>query len=220
MPRWPCGTRSSPTTSTRPAGGCPPSSAAIRRRSTTSEITRAVVESVAENTVDAIVAPVLWATAFGAPGAFTCRAIDTMDSMVGYRNEQYARFGTPAARLDDVAAWVPARVTALLVAAARPSRAVDVWRIVRRDARAHPSPNAGVAEAAFAAALELRLGGTNRYGDRVEERAPLGDGKPPTPADIDRAVALFRDCTTLLAASLLGGAAVVAVRRRVSGARR
>ena len=182
------------------------------------EIARAVVESVAENTVDAVVAPALWGAALGASGAFAHRAIDTMDSMVAYRSERYEAFGTAAARLDDAAAWVPARVTALLVAAVRPARAADVWRTVRSDAPAHPSPNAGVAEAAFAAALELRLGGTNRYGDHVEERAPLGDGKPPAAEDIDRAVALSRDCTLLLAALLAGGGVLLGRHRRSTGA--
>jgi adenosylcobinamide-phosphate synthase len=131
-----------------------------------------------------------------------------MDAMVGHRSERYRRFGTVAARLDDVAGWVPARATAVLVAAARPSTAREVWRVVRRDAAAHPSPNGGVAEAAFAAALELRLGGTNRYGELVEERPALGDGKPPSVDDIDRAVRLSRDCTTVLAAALAAGALV------------
>jgi adenosylcobinamide-phosphate synthase len=96
-------------------------------------------------------------------------------------------------------------VTALLVAAARPARAADVWRIVRRDAPGHPSPNAGVAEAAFAAALELRLGGVNAYAGQVERRADLGDGKPPSAADIGRAVDLLRDVTYVLAGVLLLG---------------
>lgn len=166
------------------------------------EIARAVVESVAENTVDAVVAPALWGAVAGAPGALGHRALNTLDSLVGHRSERYEQFGWASARADDVAAWVPARVTALLVAAARPSRASEVWRVVRRDAAAHPSPNAGVAEAAYAAALDLRLGGTNRYGDRVEERAELGDGKPPTAADIERAVTLLRDVTFVLAGVL------------------
>jgi adenosylcobinamide-phosphate synthase len=166
-------------------------------------IARAVVESVAENTVDAIVAPACWALVAGAPGALGHRAVNTMDAMVGYRNDRYARFGTAAARLDDVAAFVPARVTALLVAAARPSAASDVWRVVRRDASAHPSPNAGVAEAAFAAALGIRLGGENRYGDRVEVRATLGDGRPVAPSDIARAVRLSQDCTLVLGGVLV-----------------
>ena len=166
------------------------------------ELARAVVESVAENTVDAVVAPALWGAVAGAPGALGHRAVNTLDSMVGHHNERYEEFGWASARLDDAAAWIPARVTALLVAAARPSRAGDVWRVVRRDAGGHPSPNAGVAEAAYAAALELRLGGVNRYGDRVEHRAELGDGKPPTPEDIPRAVTLLRDVSLVLAGAL------------------
>lgn len=175
------------------------------------EIARAVVESVAENTVDAVVAPALWAAVAGAPGALGHRAVNTLDSMVGHHSDRYEEFGWASAALDDAAAWIPARVTALLVAAARPARAGDVWRIVRRDASAHPSPNAGVAEAAYAAALELRLGGINRYaypapggarGDRVEHRAELGDGKPPTAGDIERAVTLLRDVTLVLAGTL------------------
>ena len=166
------------------------------------EVARAVVESVAENTVDAVVAPALWGAFAGAPGALGHRAVNTLDSMVGHHSARYEEFGWASAKLDDAAAWVPARVTALLVAAARPARAGDVWRVVRRDASAHPSPNAGVAEAAYAAALELRLGGTNRYGDRIEHRAELGDGKPPIVDDIERAATLLRDVTLVLAGAL------------------
>jgi adenosylcobinamide-phosphate synthase len=169
-----------------------------------SEVARAVVESVAENTVDAVVAPALWGALLGAPGALGYRAVNTMDAMVGHRSPRYERFGTAAARLDDAAGWLPARATALLVVAARPRAAGAVWRAVRRDAPAHPSPNAGVAEAAFAAALDRRLGGTNDYDGRVESRAPLGDGRPVEVADIDRAVRLSRDVTLALAAALVG----------------
>jgi adenosylcobinamide-phosphate synthase len=97
---------------------------------------------------------------------------------------------------------------------ARPTRAADVLRIVRRDAGAHPSPNAGVAEAAFAAALELRLGGVNRYGDRVEHRAELGDGKPPVAEDIERAVHLSRDVAFVLAGLLAAAGLLGASRGR------
>lgn len=176
------------------------------------EIARAVVESVAENTVDAVVAPAFWASVAGAPGALGHRAVNTMDAMVGYRNDRYARFGTAAARLDDLAAFVPARLTALLVVAARPSAAGEIWRVVRRDAAAHPSPNAGVAEAAFAAALGVRLGGANRYGDRVEVRATLGDGRAVEAGDIARAVRLSRDCTLVLG-GVLASAGAVSLRR-------
>jgi len=169
------------------------------------EVARAVVESVAENTVDAVVAPALWGAAFGAPGTFAYRAINTMDAMVGHRSPRYLRYGWAAARVDDVANWVPARATAALVAAVRPRAAADVWRTVRRDAPAHPSPNSGVAEAAFAAALGLRLGGESRYGDRVEVRPSLGDGRPTEPGDIALAVRLSRDVSLGLAALLLVG---------------
>jgi adenosylcobinamide-phosphate synthase len=139
--------------------------------------------------------------------------------MVGHHSPRYERFGWASARLDDALGWVPARVTASLVALVRPTRAGAVLRTVRRDASAHPSPNAGVAEAAFAAALGVRLGGTNRYGDRVEERPALGAGPPPARADIRRAVALSRDVSLALAA-LLAVAARSPLRRpcRLAGA--
>lgn len=180
------------------------------------DVARAVVESVAENTVDAVVAPMLWAAAAGAPGALAHRAVNTMDAMVGHRSPRYERFGWAAARLDDAAAWVPARATALLVAAVRPRAAASVVRTVRRDAPAHPSPNSGVAEAAFAAALGLRLGGESRYGDRVELRPLLGDGRPPEAGDVTRAVRLSTDVGAALAASLAAGTGLarVAARRR------
>jgi adenosylcobinamide-phosphate synthase len=165
-------------------------------------IARAVVESVAENTVDAVVAPALWAAAAGAPGVLAHRAANTMDAMVGHHSERYERYGWAAARIDDAMAWVPARATAALVAAVRPASARDVWRIVRRDAPAHPSPNAGVAESAFAAALGVGLGGTVRYGDRVEHRPLLGEGRAVEAADIGRAVRLGDDVTMALAAAL------------------
>jgi adenosylcobinamide-phosphate synthase len=177
------------------------------------DICRAVIESVAENTVDAIVAPALWALGAGAPGAIAHRAVNTMDSMIGHRDDRYAAYGKAAARLDDAAAWVPARVTAALVVCCRPRVADRVVRTVRRDAASHPSPNAGVAEAAFAAALDLRLGGENRYGDRVELRALLGSGRPPERRDIRRATRLSRDVTFALAGLLTVAGFVQSVRR-------
>src|SRR5581483_2742463 len=108
-------------------------------------VARAVVESVAENTVDAVVAPACWAALGGAAGAGFYRAVNTLDAMVGHRNERYGRFGWAAARLDDAANWIPARLTALLVAAVRPRQAREVLDTVLHPP-AHPSPNAGVAE--------------------------------------------------------------------------
>ena len=153
----------------------------------------------------------LWALAAGAPGALGYRAVNTLDAMVGHRSDRYERYGWASARLDDVANWIPGRVTAVLVAAARPGRAAAVARTVRRDAHHHPSPNAGVAEAAFAAALGLTLGGTNRYGDRVEHRATLGDGRPPEAGDIAAAVRLADDVALVLALVLVLGGSIGAV---------
>lgn len=164
------------------------------------EIARATIESVAENTVDAVVAPVLWAALLGAPGALGYRAINTMDAMVGHRSARYEHYGWASARLDDVVNWVPARCTAVLVALVRPRAAGAIARAVVTQAPAHPSPNAGVVEAAFAAALGLRLGGRNHYGARVEDRPALGRGRRPQASDIAAAVRLSRDVTTALAA--------------------
>lgn len=180
-------------------------------------IAAAVIESLAENSVDAVVAPALWGAAFGAPGGCGYRAVNTMDAMVGHHSERYERFGWSAARLDDVANLVPARAFALLVAAVRPSRARAIATAVRTQAGAHPSPNAGVAESAVAAALGVELGGTLRYGDRVEERPLLGAGPRPEPIDIDRAIALVDQVELLLAAALVAPAAVHRIRRGIEG---
>lgn len=179
-----------------------------------SEIARAVVESVAENTSDAVVAPLFWGAVAGVPGLLGYRAVNTLDAMVGHRSRRYRRFGWSAARLDDAANLVPARVTAALVAVAA-GRPAAVARVVRRDARRHPSPNAGWCESSFAAALGVRLGGTNVYDGRVDERPRLGDGRAPAAPDIARA-------NTLAArvAALAVGAAVIAVAARDRGRRR
>jgi adenosylcobinamide-phosphate synthase len=158
-------------------------------------LTRAAVESVAENTSDATVAPLLWATVGGVPAVLGYRAVNTLDSMVGHRSPRYARFGWAAARLDDAANYVAARVTAALVVlcapivGGSPSGAVRAWG---RDAARHPSPNAGVVEAAFAGALGVRLGGPTAYRYELQIRPTLGEGVPPSAADLRRAVRLSR----------------------------
>ena len=179
------------------------------------EVARAVVESVAENSVDAIVGPVLWGAVAGGMGALAYRAINTMDAMVGHHSARFEQFGWASARLDDLVNWVPARVAAALVALLRPRRAGEVWRAVRVDAPQHPSPNAGVVEAAFAAALDLRLGGVNRYGDRVEERAALGRGRAPTAGDITAAVRLSHQLAAAMIAALAIAATAPSVVRRL-----
>jgi len=159
------------------------------------ELARATVESVAENTSDAVVAPLLWGAVAGVPGLVGYRVVNTLDAMVGHHSARYERFGWAAARLDDVANLVPARITGLLASALAPlvgGKPGSTLRVLRRDGAAHPSPNAGRCEAAFAGALQLRLGGDNRYGSRVETRGPLGDGAPPQVADIARTVRLSR----------------------------
>ncbi|MHB1582223.1 MAG: adenosylcobinamide-phosphate synthase CbiB [Acidimicrobiales bacterium] len=167
------------------------------------ELARAVVESVAENTVDAVVAPLFWAAVAGPVAAAAYRAVNTLDAMVGYRNDHYRRFGWASARADDAANFVPARVAAVIVALCSPRRAPDIVRAVRRQAPGHPSPNAGVIEAAFAAALGLRLGGTNRYGAVVERRVQLGEGRAAAPGDILRARLLARRVTVVATAALV-----------------
>jgi adenosylcobinamide-phosphate synthase len=170
------------------------------------EIARAGVESLAENTSDAVVAPLLWGAVAGLPGLLAYRAVNTLDAMVGHRNRRYARFGWAAARLDDLVNMVPARVTALLAAALAPAvggSPAAALRTLRRDGGKHPSPNAGRCEAAFAGALGIRLGGVNSYGGRPERRGPLGDGRPPGVADLERAARLSR--LVGLAAALLAG---------------
>lgn len=158
------------------------------------EIARAAVESVAENASDAIVAPLLWGTFAGVPGLVGYRAVNTLDAMVGYRNARYRNFGWASARLDDIANYVPARVTALIVILLS-GRPFEAGRLTAASASRHPSPNSGWPEASYAAALDLRLGGLNRYGDRVEQRPTLGVGEAPAPADIRRATAFTRRVT-------------------------
>jgi adenosylcobinamide-phosphate synthase len=160
------------------------------------EISRAAVESVAENTSDAVVAPLFWGAVAGVPGLLAYRAVNTLEAMVGYRSPRYERFGWAAARADDIANYVPARLTAALAAAAAPcvsGRARHALAVVHRDGRRHPSPNAGMCEAAFAGALDVQLGGRNDYGTRVENRPVLGArGRPAAPPDIARAIRLSR----------------------------
>jgi adenosylcobinamide-phosphate synthase len=177
------------------------------------EIARATVESVAENTADAVVAPLFWGALAGLPGLLGYRAVNTLDAMIGHRSARYLRFGWAAARLDDLANWIPARMTGSLAAGLAPvvggsaATALATWR---RDAPQHPSPNAGVVEAAFAGALGVRLGGRNVYHGEVEDRGVLGDGRTVQAGDVARAAKLSRavsigGLTLAVAGSLLRG---------------
>lgn len=161
-------------------------------------VCRAAVESVAENTSDGVVAPMLYGALLGPPGALAYKAINTLDSMVGYREGAYLELGWASARVDDLANLVPSRLTVLAVAATS-GHPVRVLAGAARYGPLTSSPNAGWAEAAFAGALELRLGGSNAYGGVVRESPELGRGRPPRVEDIRRAVALMRRSCALLA---------------------
>ena len=153
------------------------------------EIARATIESVAENTSDAVVAPLFWGALAGPAGLLGYRAANTLDAMVGHRSPKHEQFGWAAARFDDALNLVPARLTAglVVVLGGRPQAAWTAWH---RDSGRHPSPNAGPVEASFAGSLGVRLGGTNTYPGGTEDRGFLGDGPPPTAADISRATKL------------------------------
>ena len=175
---------------------------------------RAAVESIAENTSDAAVAPLFWGGVAGVPGLIAYRTVNTLDSMVGYRSDRYRRFGWASARLDDVANLVPARLAGVLVVVLGDDRA-GALRAWRRDAAAHPSPNAGVVESSFAGALGLRLGGRTVYPHGVEERPALGDGHPPEVADLYSTTHLSRRVQLgALASSALIACVLGAVRQR------
>jgi adenosylcobinamide-phosphate synthase len=166
-------------------------------------LAQATVESVAENTSDAVVAPLVWGALAGPAGLLAYRAVNTLDAMVGHRSERYLAFGWAAARLDDAANLLPARLTAALTVllagrvGGQPSAALRAWR---RDAPGHPSPNAGPCEAAFAGALGVRLGGLTTYPYGPSLRPVLGDGRAVAVADVARATRLSRDVTLAAAA--------------------
>lgn len=159
------------------------------------DVARAVVETLAENASDGVVAPLLYAMLGGPAAAYLYRTVNTLDSMVGYRNERYREFGRASARLDDLANLLPSRLTALMLLAADALDGGDMIHnvnIVLRDAPGHTSPNAGWPEAAMAAALGVKLGGTNYYSGVAHDGADLGNPlRPLAPARIGEAVRLL-----------------------------
>ena len=172
------------------------------------EIVRATVETVAESTVDGILAPMFFAAVGGAPGLWAYKAINTLDSMVGHHEAPYTRFGWAAARLDDVANFIPARLGLILfglgtwIVGGEPGRC---WRVGWRDGGKHPSPNSGIAEAAMAGALGVRLGGMNTYDGVKNTRPYLGDPLQPLESScITEAVrVMYATSAAGLAASLV-----------------
>lgn len=155
------------------------------------EVTKATVESIAENSSDGEIAPLLFMMIFGIPGGWFYKAVNTMDSMIGYRNDRYRYFGTAAARLDDLCNWIPARVTAVFMILASWTLRMDyrnAFRIWRRDRRANESPNAAHPESACAGALDIQLLGDASYGGKLVRKDTVGDSiKPIEFVDINRA---------------------------------
>ncbi len=173
-------------------------------------VCRAAIESVAENFVDGVVSPLFFAAIGGPPLAMAFKAVSTLDSMIGYRNDQYRRFGTWGARMDDAANFIPARLSALVIAFSASllglSRPGPVLRGVKRDGRKHASPNSGIPEAAFAAALGVRLSGPAWYGGELRQRPYMNEAaRPCRPSDIPKAIRLF------VASSLFFAGCAVAV---------
>jgi adenosylcobinamide-phosphate synthase len=171
-------------------------------------ILRACVETMAENTADGIVAPIFYLALGGPVGGLLYKAVNTMDSMIGYRNERYRDFGWAAARLDDLLNWIPARLTGLLMVIGSfilNFNGWQAWRIMWRDARKHTSPNAGYPEAAAAGALGVQLGGPSQYFGKQMFKAVLGDADRELNAALFRKMVYLMYVTSLLALILCGG---------------
>ena len=181
-----------------------------------SEVVRATVETMAENTVDGVVSPLFFAFVGGAPAAMTFKAINTLDSMVGHRTDRYLRFGWASARLDDLVNFVPARLSRLLFPLAAWICGLDsagCWRIVRRDGHNSPSPNAGIPEAAVAGALGVQLGGVNYYRGARLFRPLLGD--PLNPLHRDDVLRATRLMYTVSILTLIAGVTARSIACRV-----
>ncbi|GAB3297672.1 cobalamin biosynthesis protein [Parasphingorhabdus pacifica] len=182
-------------------------------------VARATVESIAENTSDAVVAPLVWGAVAGIPGLVGYRAANTLDAMVGHRSPRHRNFGWASARLDDLLNLAPSRLAAVITVACAPvvgGSAGGAWRTWRSDASAHPSPNAGQIEAAFAGALRIRLGGRTIYGHTVEQRPVLGGGRTADAGDVTRSIELSRVIGAVTGVLSAGAALLLGARRRAT----
>ena len=177
------------------------------------EIWRALIETVAENTTDGIIAPLFWLTLGGPVAGIAYKAVSTLDSMVGYKNERYLRFGWASARTDDILNFIPARLTLIIMVIAAPLCRLPARRaltIALRDRLKHPSPNSGHAEAAAAGALGVRLGGRAVYSGRVSWKEYIGDPDlPVTGSSYDSMIRLMYASTLLMAAACAAGAGLI-----------
>lgn len=167
---------------------------------TAQEVRTAALETLAENLSDGVIAPLFWLTLLGTPGMLAYKMINTLDSMIAYRTPRYQDFGRFAARLDDVANYVPARLTALLMLlAAGPRHFVRRLRFLLRNGRRHASPNSGYPEAALAAILDCRFGGPHHYFGQLMEKPYIGDTERPlTTADMKKAVRINRTAELMM----------------------
>jgi len=174
-------------------------------------VTRAAIESLAENSSDGIVAPLFWGALLGLPGIVAYKAINTLDSMIGHRNARHTDFGRFAAKLDDAVNWPAARLTGLLYALVS-KRPLSTFAVMRRDARHHRSPNAGWPEAAMAGALDVRLSGPRSYGGGIRDEPWLNfEGPDPQAADLQAGLALYRRAMIALGALLVATALLLAL---------
>ncbi|MBU2703010.1 adenosylcobinamide-phosphate synthase [Sporomusaceae bacterium BoRhaA] len=172
------------------------------------EVTRATVETVAENIVDGVIAPLFFAALGGVPLAFLYRAVNTLDSMVGYKNEKYSDFGMIAARTDDIFNYIPARITGLLLLGAVCLLRLDIVSAVKtfwHDASKHPSPNSGIPESIVAGALHIQLGGVNYYGGIPSHRATMGQADEALTSDHIKKTVWLMYVTTLLFVLIYAG---------------
>lgn len=175
-----------------------------------SGVSRAALESLAENFSDGVVAPVFWYVLLGLPGIALYKAINTADSMIGHKSERYRDFGWAAARLDDLVNLPASRLSAVLIGAASQTPFASLWETVRRDAPRHLSPNAGWPEAALAAGLGIRLGGPRSYEGTTVDLAPMGNGREELSRDdIRRGLALYDRALSLLFLGVLAGAILI-----------
>ena len=173
-------------------------------------IARAAIESLAENTSDGVTAPLFWGALFGLPGLFAYKAINTLDSMIGHRNAKYEAFGKIAARIDDIASFVPARLTGFLFGLV--SGSARSFRVMVRDASCHRSINAGWPEAAMAGALDIRLSGPRCYGDGLREEPWLNtDGRDPSIQDLAKALSIYRRAVIAIGLTLFAVGGIVSL---------
>ena len=167
-------------------------------------ICRAVIETVSENLSDGIVAPMFYLALGGVPLAMAYKAVNTLDSMVGYKNERYADIGWFSAKMDDIANWIPARLTGFIIVAVSfilRLNSRDSWKIMRRDGRNHSSPNSGISEAAVAGSLGIQLGGENRYFGEIVRKPTIGDAaKKIDRSDVKKAWVIMFFSSFLMAA--------------------